>query len=180
MNWPTEPQGAGSATRPIDQNLLSGLELALVVYPAQGDDSGLGESRGILKRHLGGLECKYLFTSARVFCKTAEGPHDVAKHIITGLEPRDPIADRFNPPRDVRSEDLEPGLEQAPGSARVERRPGQHLPIGEVQRGRMDPEKNLIVLGCGLRDLLKCNNLWRPILVTNSGFHSFDLGYRGT
>src|SRR5439155_10615791 len=94
-----------AAGRTIDQHLLPWLNVSFISKALQGGESRLRDGCGFLKRESGRFQDQCSFRNRDIFGKTAKTMLDcVCEYLITWLKLCDVAANRFNPPRNVRSE----------------------------------------------------------------------------
>jgi len=96
---------------------------------------------------------------------------EVAEDLIARLELPGLPSDRFDPPRDVLSEDRIPGFEQPAGQAGNERLAPQEMPVGGIEGCRPDLDQDFIVLGNRPFDLLVFKDVRGTVFSINNGFH---------
>ncbi len=96
----------------------------------------------------------------------------VAEDLVAGPELFDPASNRFDPPRDVGSEDPVLGSKKPGAHEPDEKRVGpQMAPVVGIHGGGADLDQQLTVPGNGSLDLLKPENVRRPEFRINDGFH---------
>jgi hypothetical protein len=86
---------------PIDQHLLPGLDLSVVLDPLQRDGPRLGKGRGLLVGHAGGHRRQRSLRHADGLREPAHMTEDVCEHVLAWPEARRVAARRLHPSGDV-------------------------------------------------------------------------------
>ena len=124
---------AHAARRPVDQDLLSGLDLAVVAKELEGGRGGDADGRRLLEREVGRLPDELVLGRPRVLGEGAGAPPE---DLVARSESLHVLADRLDRPRDIRPGNGVLRLAQAGGHAHDERRAGHEDPVADVDRGR--------------------------------------------
>jgi hypothetical protein len=168
---------ARATSRAVDQHPLSGLDLAFVAKPLQGDECRLRHGGRLLEAHAGRLQHQRVFGSACVLSQTAPTPEDVAKHFIAWPKLLYALSDGFHPPGDVRSKHFVLGFEEPP-HADIGRRACQGLPVRRIEGNGMNLDQDFVVAREWLFDLLQLHDIGGAISAADSGFHlRFSVAY---
>jgi len=97
-----------------------------------------------------------------------------AENFIAGMKLFDLAADRFNPTRDVGSQDLVFRFQKTGAHESDHERVGSEVsPVIRVDGCRLDLDQYFVVLGNGFFHVLKLKDIRRPELRINDGFHEF-------
>src|SRR5208283_5102030 len=157
-----------SAGGTVDENLLSGLDLSLVSKSLKRGDARYGNGGGGLERHVGRFRCQSIFLRNGILGKTA-----VAKteHLVSGLEKRHALANRFDPPSPVNANPRVLGPEKTDGHAGKDGRPSYEVPVERIRGSRLNPHEHLIVLDGRFLDLFEPKCLRRSVLFAEDCFH---------
>src|SRR5262249_32058917 len=134
----------GTTTGPINQHLLPRLDLSFVANPPQSDQSRFRDGRCFLEGQTGWFECQGFFGNADILGKATRIRQDVPKYFVPWLKLPDIFASHFNPPGDVRSEDLVTWLEKPP-DAGIQRFADQVLPVRSIDGRSLNLDQDFIV-----------------------------------
>src|SRR6266516_2522080 len=132
----------------MNQNLLPLLNASFIAKALQGGESRLRYGCCFLKRYIGRLQDQCIFRNRDIFGKTAKTIRGcVSEYLITCLKLFYVSADRFNSPRNVRSEYRVFWFEKPKAhEAHQERLSAQKMPITRIEGSRMNLYQNFIVL----------------------------------
>src|SRR5512140_2019871 len=163
-------ESAHAAGGSVDQNPLPGPDLSIVAKTLQGRESRHGHRRRFFKRQIGWFQHQSILSDTNKLGESSEAP--AAEDFVPRLKLPDVAADRFDLPRDIRSEDLVRRPEKANSHESDEKRVGPEMtPLKGIDGRRADSYQYLIVLGDGLLDLFELEDIRRAILRVNDGFH---------
>ena len=160
--------GADASGRAVDQNLLPGLDLALVAQRLEGGEPRHRNGCRFLERDVGRLGRKLLLGGARVF---GPGAGSGAEHLVTRLKRLDVLADGFDPPSQIAPHVRVVGSPQpCPHSCEVG--PGHAVPLDGIDRSRLNPDEHLVVFQDRLVDVPELERVrWPAVTHVSDCFH---------
>lgn len=145
-----------AARRTVDQDLLLWLKLADIAKHVEGDASGLGNGRGLLEREVHRLRHEVVLASTHIL---GEGTLAPAEYLITWLNLRHVLADRFNLPRDIRAPNTVPWFAQPVRHADDVRQASHDGPVSPIDGSRVNAYQHLIVVDYRLVDVRKFEDI---------------------
>src|SRR5215211_3945764 len=126
----------------------------MVAQTLQGCRGGQGYGRRVVEGEGGRFRRQEIFRDTYILSKCAKSVHKWApEHVITRPEHRDVLADRFDPPSHIATQNPVLRFSQSELQASNVRRPSQEVPVGGVHASRMNAQKHLVVSRLGLVDL---------------------------
>ena len=141
---------------------MTRLNLALVAETLQAEHGRLGYRRSFLERHACGFqdEGSVLRNGDVLGEGTQAMPQYVSQDLITWPKLRHVLAYRFNPPRNVRSEDRAFRFQEStPREPDIDGASRQALPVRAVHRCGMNPYQHPVVFHKRLLDILELENV---------------------
>jgi hypothetical protein len=149
-------EGADPSGCADDQDLLAGPDPPVVTQALEGGQTGQGHGRRLLEAQVGRLGSHDGLRDTGVLGEGAL--EDVGEHLVTGPEPGHGPADGLDLPGHVAPEAAVPGDAQ-PERPHDIRQAAQEVPVPRVDRGRADPDQDLVVLDDGLGDLVELEDV---------------------
>src|SRR6202011_6218363 len=147
------PRGA------VDQNLLAGLDLALIAKQLKSGGCRDPDGRGLLECEVGGLQDEMVLRGARILGKRTGAP---AEHLIAWAELRHAIADRLDRPGDIRAGHRALWLGQPVSRAGDVRPAGHQHPVTDMDRSRLNAYEPLAFLDHWLGEVLDSQDRLGP------------------
>src|SRR5215213_9491492 len=158
-----------TARRPDDQDLLSRFDASGVAYRLQRSTGGGGYRCRLLECEVCRLRCELVLPGRCVF---GEGAGARAEHLVADLEPAHVRTDRLDNPSGIR----------APNTSLRRAQPESHQPhqvwltrhgvlVTDMDPSRPNPDKQLVVGDCGLRNLRKPQYVGGAIHVLHDRLH---------
>src|SRR5579864_17320 len=128
--------------RTVDQDPVTGLDLAS--KQLEGRCRGHPDGGRLLEREVGRLRQEVVLRGTRVLGESARAP---AEHLVSWPELRDGTAYSLDRARDIRPRNAVLRLADADGHAREVRHASHEDPVADMDRGRVDADQNLDILG---------------------------------
>src|SRR5690606_12308925 len=182
---PGDLHGSGTdGARGADhQHLLAGTDAALVAQVAERGGTAEGERGGFLEREIGRLvHDPPVLRQHPILGMAAEAGAGKGEDVIAGAEAGDGLADRLHSAGEFGAEDLLARAEEAEDQAAEEAEAGWHAeaagpPVDRTDGGRPHPHPYFMVAGNGRLDLCQADDIRRPVLAVDCGFHDHCSGW---
>ena len=153
---------------PIDQDLLSGLDLAVVAKKLEGGSRGYADSCGLLEAESGRLRHEVVLCRNRVL---GEGTRAPAENVVTSPKLRHSLPDRLDCPRDVRPRNAVLRLAQSGRHPHEVRRARHDDHVTDVDGRCTDADQDLAVADLGSVDVPALKDVGRAVPVLNDCLH---------
>src|SRR5262249_16677238 len=154
-------EGADTPGRPVDQDLLSGLDPSLVAEGLQGGEGGGRRSGRLLERQFRGLDRQERFAGADRFCERAPAR---SKDVVARLEPCDLASNSLDGSGDVHAEPPRPGPRKPDHQPQEIGLPSHEVPVQRVAGDRAYTDRDLVLLRRRVLDVLQPENGWGAVL----------------
>ena len=160
------PHASGRAD---DEDVLAGLEPALVTQRLERGDGGDWDGGRLLEREVGRLGHNLVLSGEGIF---GEGAGGNAEHLITRLQLGHALTDRLDAPRDIAARDADLGrAEPVAHRAHQVRLAGHEVPHARVEAGGDDPYEHFAITDDRLVDVLELQDIRRTVGLLDDCLH---------
>ena len=152
----------------VDEDLLTGLDLAVVAQELERGRGGHADRGRLLEGEIGRLLEELVLCRPRVL---GEGSRAPAEDLVARLEPGHIRPDRLDRPRDVGSGHAVLRPAESGREAHDERRARHEDPVTDMDGCRMDANQHLVGRDLRLVDVLRLEDLCGAVAVLNDRLH---------